>query len=116
MDNIMTHASSAETTKDSANAGHPKHASPSRKKALRWLRVLLPAVLILLWLVGAGVGGPYFSKGEEVSSNDQTTFWPESAEATQVQELQDEFTDSDGIPAIALFEGEEELKIGRAHV
>lgn len=105
----MTHASSAETTKDSANAGHPKHASPSRKKAPRWLRVLLPAVLILLWLVGAGVGGPYFGKVEEVSSNDQTTFLPESAEATQVQELQDEFTDSDGIPAIALFEGEEEL-------
>src|SRR5690625_3078409 len=109
MDNIMTHASSAETTKDSANAGHPKHASPSRKKALPWLLVLLPAVLILLWLVGAGVGGPYFGKVEEVSSNDQTTFLPESAEATQVQELQDEFTDSDGIPAIALFEGEEEL-------
>src|SRR5690625_2031437 len=109
MDNIMTHASSAETTKDSANAGHPKHASPSRKKALPWLLVLLPAVLILLWLVGAGVGGPYFGKVEEVSSNDQTTFLPESAEATQVQELQDEFTDSDGIPAIALFEGEEQL-------
>lgn len=76
---------------------------PGRSRVPKWLRVLLPAVLILVWLTAAGIGGPYFGKVSEVSSNDQTTFLPESAEATQVQEIQDEFTDSDAIPAIAVF-------------
>jgi RND superfamily putative drug exporter len=71
--------------------------------------VLLPAILIVAWLTGAAIGGPYFGKVNEVSTNDQTTYLPESAEATQVQELQDEFTASDGIPAITLFESDDEL-------
>ncbi|WP_344725061.1 MMPL family transporter, partial [Agrococcus terreus] len=57
----------------------------------------------------AGVGGPYFGKVNEVSSNDQTAYLPESAEATQVQELQDDFTDSNGIPAVVLFVADEKL-------
>src|SRR5690625_4449414 len=60
----------------------------------------------LVWLTAAGIGGPYFGKVNEVASNDQTTFLPESADATQVQELQGEFTDSEGIPAIVLFVAE----------
>ena len=88
---------------------HGKHAKRPPRTPRRWLRVLLPAILILAWLTGAAVGGPYFGKVNEVSTNDQTTYLPESAEATQVQELQDEFTDSDGIPAIALFESDDEL-------
>jgi len=88
---------------------HGKHAKRSQRRPRRWLRVLLPVILILAWLAGAAVGGPYFGKVNEVSTNDQTTYLPESAEATQVQELQDEFTDSDGIPAIALFESDDEL-------
>ena len=73
------------------------------------MRIFLPAVLILVWLTAAGVGGPYFGKVNEVSSNDQTAYLPESAEATQVQELQDDFTDSNGIPAVVLFVADEEL-------
>ena len=80
-----------------------------RRRAPKWLRIFLPAVLILIWLTAAGIGGPYFGKVNEVSSNDQTTYLPESAEATQVQELQDEFTDSNGIPAVVLFVADEEL-------
>src|SRR5699024_3852962 len=55
------------------------------------------------------IGGPYFGKVNEVSSNDQTTYLPESAEATQVQELQGEFTDADGIPAIPVFVSDSEV-------
>src|SRR5690554_1687622 len=73
------------------------------------LRVLLPAVLIIVWLTAAGIGGPYFGKVSEVSSNDQTSYLPESADATKVQALVGEFNDSDAIPAIAVFVGEEEL-------
>ena len=75
----------------------------------RWLRILLPAVLIVLWVAGAGLGGPYFGKVEEVSSNDQTTFLPESSDATQVQERLGEFTGSDAIPAVVVFVGDSEL-------
>src|SRR5690625_4518479 len=81
----------------------------SHRRVPKWFRTFLPAVLILIWLTAAGIGGPYFGKVNEVSSNDQTAYLPESAEATQVQALQDEFTDSEGIPAVVLFVGEEDL-------
>ncbi|KQO11196.1 hypothetical protein ASF06_00505 [Agreia sp. Leaf244] len=69
----------------------------------RWLRILLPAVLILVWLTAASIGGPYFGRIDEVSSNDQTSFLPASADATKVSALQKQFTDSDAIPAIIVF-------------
>ena len=62
-----------------------------------------------MWLVGAGLGGPLFGKVDEVSSNDQTSYLPESADATQVQKLLGEFNDSDAIPAIAVFVSDGEL-------
>ncbi|MFC8303322.1 MMPL family transporter [Specibacter sp. NPDC057265] len=80
-------------------------AAPPRRTAT-WIRILLPALIILFWFAGAGVGGPYFGKVSEVSSNDQTTYLPESADATQVQKLLGEFRDSDEIPAIVVFAGE----------
>lgn len=77
--------------------------------APRWLRIFLPAVLILIWFAAAGIGGPYFGKVSEVSSNDQTTYLPESAEATKVRELLPGFTDSTTIPAIVVFTSEDVL-------
>ncbi|MGM7668325.1 MMPL family transporter [Microbacterium sp. A93] len=86
-------------------------ASPRRIRVRRrsLARVLIPAALILVWLVGAGLGGPLFGKVGEVSSNDQTSYLPSSADATQVQALLGEFNDSDAIPAIAVFVGDGEL-------
>lgn len=83
-----------------------------RKKksgSTRLMRIFLPALLILVWLVGAGVGGPYFGKVSEVSSNSQTTYLPESADATQVQEQLGDFTDSESIPAIVVMVSDEPL-------
>ena len=89
----------------------PAPTPPTRERTRRhsWLRVFLPVALILVWLAGASLGGPLFGKVDEVSSNDQTTYLPESADATTVQQLLGEFTDSDTIPAIAVFTSEEEL-------
>ena len=75
----------------------------------RLMRIFLPALLILVWLVGAGVGGPYFGKVSEVSSNSQTTYLPESADATQVQEQLGDFTDSESIPAIVVMVSDDPL-------
>lgn len=91
----------------------PEHAPtpPTRERTRRhsWVRVFIPVALILVWLVGAGLGGPLFGKVDEVSSNDQTSYLPESADATQVQNLLGEFNDSDAIPAIAVFVADGEL-------
>lgn len=76
-----------------------KHGS----RVPRWLRVTLPAVLILVWLVGAAVGGPYFGRVDEVSTNDRAAYLPASAEAIEVQERLGGFTDGDAIPAVVVF-------------
>ena len=81
----------------------------STKQPKRILRILLPAVLILAWLAGAAIGGPYFGKIDEVSSNDNATYLPESAEATQVRDRLDEFLDADTIPAVIVITGDTEL-------
>ncbi|WP_179432033.1 MMPL family transporter [Microbacterium pseudoresistens] len=80
-----------------------------RRPARAWLRVLLPAVLILLWLGGAALGGPLFGKVDEVSSNDSTAYLPDSADATEVQGLLGEFSGSDAIPGIVVFVGDDEF-------
>ncbi|MEO8510746.1 MAG: MMPL family transporter [Chloroflexota bacterium] len=60
-------------------------------------------MLIVAWLAGAAVGGPYFGRVEEVSSNDPTSYLPESADATRVQRLLGAFSESEAIPAIIVF-------------
>ncbi len=84
-----------------------KETPAPRKKS--WLRVLLPAHVVVLWIAVAGVGGPYFGKISEVSTNSSTDFLPQSAESTQVVQQQGDFYDGDTIPAIAVFEAESEL-------
>jgi RND superfamily putative drug exporter len=68
----------------------------------RWARSALPAVLVLAWLALAAVGGPYFGRVSEVSSNDQASYLPASADATKVAALQPEFSDSEAVPAIVV--------------
>src|SRR5690606_38408396 len=88
------------------------NTTDSRRVRIRrrsWARILLPAVLIIAWVVGAGLGGPLFGKVSEVSSNDQTSYLPSSADATEVQQLLGEFNDSDAIPSIVVFVGDSEL-------
>jgi len=68
----------------------------------RILRVVLPAALIVAWLGAAAIGGPYFGRIDEVSSNDPTAYLPTSAEATQVQERLPDFLGDDAIPAVVL--------------
>ncbi len=75
----------------------------------RAARILIPIALILVWLVGAGIGGPYFGKVSEVAQNDRSAFLPSSAEATIVGERYLDFVGDDQVPAIAIFASEEKL-------
>jgi len=54
--------------------------SSSKKSLPKYIRVLIPSFLIVVWFAIAGIGGPYFGKISEVASNDQSTFLPASAE------------------------------------
>jgi putative drug exporter of the RND superfamily len=69
----------------------------------RWLRVVLPALLIVVWLSVGYVGGPYFGKISQVSSNDATSYLPASSDATKVQNLEVKFADKKVLPAVVLF-------------
>ena len=84
-------------------------ATAHTRKRRRWLRILAPALLILLWVGAGGVGGPYFGKVSEVSSNDQTAYLPSSADATLVQNRLADFRDSEAIPAVVVMSSSEEL-------
>ncbi|GGH03302.1 MMPL family transporter [Pseudarthrobacter polychromogenes] len=84
-----------------------KHKSAGTERVPFWLRWLLPVILVLTWLALAGVGGPTFGRLEEVSSNDQASFLPASAEATAAQDWQAKFRDSDEVPGVIVIEGNE---------
>ena len=75
----------------------------------RWLRIGIPVLLILVWFVGGSIGGPYFGKVDEVSTNDQSSYLPQSADATEVSERLSDFVGSDTIPAVVVVTGEGEL-------
>ena len=83
--------------------------SDRRRSPSRWLRIGIPLLLVLVWIAGGGVGGPYFGKVGEVSTNDQASFLPESAESTQVQNRLSDFTGGDTIPAVVVIEGDAAL-------
>ena len=82
---------------------------PTNPRAPRWLRLAVPTVLILLWLAAAGIGGPYFGRVGEVSSNDPTAYLPDSAEATVVQRSLGQFLGTGAIPAVVVFASESPL-------
>jgi RND superfamily putative drug exporter len=69
----------------------------------RWLRAVLPAILILVWLSIGGIGGPYFGKISQVSSNDATSYLPASSDATKVQNLEVTFETKKVLPAVVLY-------------
>ena len=75
----------------------------------KWLRILLPSIVILGWLTLAGIGGPYFGKIDEVSSNDLATFLPANAESTRAKDELAKFQSSGSIPAIVVFESDKQL-------
>lgn len=81
----------------------PHHA---RRSPSRWLRIGIPVLLALIWLAAGSIGGPYFGKVGEVSSNDRSTFLPESADATQVNERLADFQGEESIPALVVVTGD----------
>lgn len=65
---------------------------------------VLAGVLLVVWLALGGFTGPYAGKLSEVAENDSSAFLPNSAESTQVAELQKKFQRANAIPAIVVIE------------
>lgn len=86
-----------------------RKSQSQRSKSPKWLRTLISGAVLAVWLIGAAVGGPYFGRVGEVSSNDQTAYLPSSADATVVQQLLGEFSGSAAAPAIIVFEASSEI-------
>jgi RND superfamily putative drug exporter len=83
--------------------------APSERSTLRRLRWTLPAVLVLVWLVIAGIGGPYSGKLSEVQRNDTSSFLPANAESTTVLNEQAAFSSQQTFPAFLLLESDAAL-------
>jgi RND superfamily putative drug exporter len=64
-------------------------------------------LVVLMWFLLTGVFGPLFGKLSSVQENNNSSFLPKGAEATQASELIQTFSgkDSFSIPALVLFEG-----------
>jgi RND superfamily putative drug exporter len=76
---------------------------PVKRAVPKWLRVVIPALLIVVWLSLGGIGGPYFGKISQVTSNDPTSYLPSSADSTRVQNLEVKFSDKKVVPAVVLY-------------
>ncbi|MFF9056294.1 MMPL family transporter [Streptomyces erythrochromogenes] len=74
------------------------------RSSSRWLRWLVPAVLLLAWLGIGATLGPYAGKLGEVATNDQAAFLPRSAESTRVLEECKAFERSASVPAIIVWQ------------
>jgi len=73
---------------------------------VRWL---VPALLLVAWLVVGGGGGPYSGKLSQVQKNDSSSFLPADAESTKVSDLQKKFTTQQTFPAFVLLESDRAL-------
>jgi RND superfamily putative drug exporter len=71
---------------------------------MRLLRWSVPALLVAIWLLVGGIGGPLQGKLSEVQKNDNASFLPATAEATEVADWQKRFADRESLPALVVFE------------
>ena len=81
---------------------HRDQRNPRARGTVRlWL---LPAALVLLWLVIGAVAGPYSGKLSSVATNDPAAFLPTNAEATRVSALAKDFQGTEVNPALIVYQ------------
>ena len=75
-----------------------------RRAGMRLRGWVVPGVIVLFWLFVVGPLGSFAGQLSDVQENDAAGFLPASAESTQVRELSLEFSTSDTLPAIVVYE------------
>jgi RND superfamily putative drug exporter len=78
------------------------HLSLERGRSRRPL--IFAALVILGWLLIAGVSGPFAGKLSSLQKNDLADFLPSTAEATQVLKIERSFQNASVVPAVIVFE------------
>ncbi|MFI6509430.1 MMPL family transporter [Streptosporangium sp. NPDC050855] len=81
--------------------------------ARRSIRLLVPALLVLVWLAVGGGLGPFAGRLAEVSTDDQAAFLPQSAESTRVLETQERFREGIAQPLIVVWTAEGNVTPGQ---
>ncbi len=76
--------------------------TPERARRSIW-RWVVPALVIIAWLVAGGALGPLSGKTGDVQKNDNSAFLPQSAESTKVQELIPGFVQNQTTAGIVLY-------------
>src|SRR3954447_20648264 len=71
---------------------------------MRRIRWWAPALLVVVWLGLGAVGGPFTGKLADVATNDNSSFLPASAEATEAANLQRRFSEKQVLPAVVVAE------------
>ncbi|MCB0918293.1 MAG: MMPL family transporter [Actinobacteria bacterium] len=83
----------------------PKESpSPAPPRRTPWLRWVLPAAIVVVWIFVGGPLGSFTGQLASVQENDSLSFLPTSAESTEVAKIESEFQTSDAIPAIIVYE------------
>jgi RND superfamily putative drug exporter len=94
------------TRTDDLTGDRPESTEPERPRRLRWL---LPAALMLGWLVLSGIAGPYNGRLSEVQQNDATSFLPDGAESGLAAERSRAFEDGQAFPGFLMVESDTTL-------
>jgi putative drug exporter of the RND superfamily len=88
----------------------PVHSSPvDRPPARAAARWLLPAVVLIAWLLVGAVYGGLPGRLADVQSNDGVSFLPVAAEATEVTHLQQRLAGGNIQPAVVVFSSASKL-------
>ncbi|MEU7981861.1 MMPL family transporter [Micromonospora sp. NPDC049081] len=69
----------------------------------RGAATLIAVAVVLAWLVVGGIAGPYAGKLGDVATNDNASFLPADAEATQAQDLAAGFVAEPTTPALVVY-------------
>ncbi len=105
----MTHRQhthhSSNTQEHNPDSGTAQTTKQNSDKVPGWVRILIASTLVVTWIAISGIGGPYFGKISQVSTNSSTDFLPSTAESTRVVQEQKDFYPSESVPAILVFTG-----------
>ena len=85
---------------DPATIAPQERQSSTPGAGRRRARVLVPAVLVVIWLALTALGGQTFANLSNVVTNDQASFLPAEAESTRALELQEQFGNGETVPAV----------------
>ncbi|MGN6687133.1 MAG: MMPL family transporter [Actinomycetales bacterium] len=103
-------ASTGSSSSGSSSSGSSRGPRPglSTRRPSAWLRWVLPAALVVVWLALGGIAGPYSGKLGEVQKNDNSSFLPASAESTRAGELAAQFRQTETLPTFIVVEGSQQ--------